>query len=70
MSQYDDFDDDIFEDDDLYDEMLGEDDYENYTDEFDDEDFTAEVEDTEDGLDFLGMVQDEEGNWAYPEDLD
>lgn len=74
MPKFDDFDDEIFnEEDDLYDEMLMEDDFEDDFDDYDDteDDFDEEEDfEEEEGLDFLGMVQDEEGNWVYPEDLE
>lgn len=65
---YDDFDENVFEDDELYDDEMIDGDYDEYDDEYeyDDEDMDEE----EGGIDFLGMVQDEEGNWVYPEDLD
>jgi len=63
------------EEDSLYEEeLLGEDglDDDDYDDDFDDDDegeYEGEYDD-ESGIDFLGMVQDDEGNWVYPEDLD
>lgn len=75
MAKFDEFDDDIFnEDDELYDEMLMEDEFDDEFDDYDDSDDDFEddddFEEDEEGLDFLGMVQDEEGNWVYPEDLE
>ncbi len=75
MGKFDEFDDDIFnEEEDFYDEMLMEDEFDDDFDDYDDTDEDEfddeEFDDDEEGLDFLGMVQDDEGNWVYPEDLE
>jgi len=73
MDDYEEFDDNFYEDDELFDDMLDDEDFDDYDDyddeddEFDDDDYD---DDDEEGIDFLGMVQDDEGNWVYPEDLE
>lgn len=72
MEKYDDFEEGYYDDEELYDDdILEDDDYYDDDDDYDDDDYDDDDYDEEnDGIDFLGMVQDEEGNWVYPEDLD